>query len=88
MTISGFNGDQPVTLLKQANPNGRVECVIDNPEVLSLDSEGGLPIEVSFSQTEKEKIAETQSLSRSDQQSSTNSWSVDYFNVTFNGTAE
>lgn len=88
MTISGFNGDQPVTLLEQPNPNGRVECVIDNPDVLSLDSEGGLPIEVSFSQTEKEKIAETQSLSRSDQQSSTNSWSVDYFNIAFNGTAE
>ena len=88
MTIRGFNGDQPVTLLEQASPNGRVEFIVDNPEVLGLDAEGGLPIEVSFSQTEKEKIAESQSLSRTEQQSSTNSWSVDYFNVTLKGTAE
>ncbi|MFK8113830.1 MAG: hypothetical protein AB8B91_16635 [Rubripirellula sp.] len=93
LELQGLVNGEYVTLHRKENPTGRIDFLIDNPEALTLDDQGGFRLKVSVTETflEKktrlEKSAQETPEERAKQNQNLNieTWGIDYLHVSVEG---
>jgi hypothetical protein len=87
LELKGFVDGQFVTLHRQENPNGLLRFEIDQPDALQLDSDGGLLLSLSISETAEERKAASEPVDPNNpKMPSRSTWRIDYVHVNLEGT--